>query len=102
MPKAHGVIAILGPFAHEPDPDEQREQDSAGHDDDDFLDAVFDALRNGDKETTRALMQLGHCFQQMAHRAHVGDEEGLVRSYHECRETLDSMCGDDSEDDRHG
>jgi hypothetical protein len=81
MPKAHGVLAIIGvpsPFAHEPDPDEQREQDSTGHDEEDFLDAVFHALRDGDKEVTRALMQLGQCFQQMAHRAHVGDEEGLV------------------------
>jgi hypothetical protein len=102
MPKAHhGVIAILGPFAHEPDPDEQREQDD-GHDEDDFLDAVFHALRDGDQEMTRALMQLGQCFQQMAHRAHVGDEEGLTRSYHECREVLDHLCGDDSEDDRDG
>jgi hypothetical protein len=102
MPRAHhGVLAIIGPFAHEPDPDDVHEQD-AGHGDDDFLSAVFSRLRDGDKETTRALMQLGHCFQQMAHRAHVGDEEGLVRSYHECRETLDSMCGDDGEDDHHG
>ena len=98
MPKAHGVIAILGPFAHEPDPDEQHEQDNAGHDDEDFLDAVFHRLRDGDKETTRALMQLGRCFQEMAGRAHVGDDEGLVRSYHQCREVLDHMSGDDSED----
>jgi hypothetical protein len=96
MPKAHGVIAILGPFAHEPDPAEQRDE---GHDDseEDFLDIVFRALRDGDKEMPAAMMQLGHCFQEMAHRAHVGDDKGLTRAYHECRQTLDSMCGDEED-----
>jgi hypothetical protein len=94
----HGV----SPFACEPDPFEQREQ---GHDDHepDSLDAIHEALRDGDQETIRAVVQLSRCLYEMARHAHRGDDQGLNRSYHECRSVLDSMGDDDdSGGDHHG